>query len=861
MAAILVVDDRPTNRQFLVTLLGYAGHRLIEAADGAEALELARVERPDLVITDILMPTMDGYEFVRSLRADARIASTPVIFYSAAYSAAEAEALGKSCGVKTVLSKPSEPQAILDAVNGELNPRSHDSGSESRSTRRHHSQELDPARMSSHPFTGSIHRPQGPADRLAALEELSGRLIAERSPGAMLELFVAGAALVLGARRAAVCLLDSREQAVAHLAATGLDRETLRSSALDRTSLPGALLRAPEPVRLDSFEDRAARPRPGSPTAGSFLGLPIRAGAQVLGWTYFAEKDGGKPFDDDDERLALSMAARVAVVYENATLYETVQRHAAQLQLAVTERDRSEADLRESEKRFRQMAENVVEVFFLTDVGATEMYYVSPAYEAIWGVSCKSLYERPRSWSDAIHPEDRERASGVFAEMETVGGFDLEYRIVRPDGGLRWIRVRGFPIRDESGKIYRVAGIATDVTETKEAEIELRRTNRALTMLSDCNEALIRTKEENQLLNRICRIAVEVGGYRNAMVIYALHDEARSLVLKAHAGDTPDLFDLPLRSWAPEGQELGPAGRAIGSGEVIVVPDLVDDPALRPLEPRIREAGLSSGIVLPLINGDEALGVLALYTAPATVVSEHELRLLRELAADLAFGIGTIRSSVERQKAEDALVASLRDKEALLKEVHHRVKNNLQVITSLLRLESKRIEEGPTQAVLKTMQNRIQSMAALHETLYRTGNFAQVDLAVYLRQLAGQLIRTLVTNPDRITVQLDLVSVDLALDQAIPCGLIVNELVSNALKHGFPEARAGEVRVELRQTPPDRLLLRVSDDGVGLAADFEQRRSKSLGLQLVSDLARQLRGRLEVGPGTAFTVNFPGGEG
>src|SRR2546430_11336302 len=120
MATILIVDDRPTNRQFLLTLLGYGGHRLLEAANGAEALERVRTERPDLVITDILMPTMDGYEFVRHLRADPDLASLPVIFYTATYSEPQAKVLGDSCGVRIVLPKPCDPERILAAVDEAL---------------------------------------------------------------------------------------------------------------------------------------------------------------------------------------------------------------------------------------------------------------------------------------------------------------------------------------------------------------------------------------------------------------------------------------------------------------------------------------------------------------------------------------------------------------------------------------------------------------------------------------------------------------------------------------------------------------------------------------------------------------------
>ena len=214
-----------------------------------------------------------------------------------------------------------------------------------------------------------------------------------------------------------------------------------------------------------------------------------------------------------------------------------------------------------------------------------------------------------------------------------------------------------------------------------------------------------------------------------------------------------------------------------------------------------------------------------------------------------------------RKKAERALAGSLDEKGALLKEVHHRVKNNLQVIISLLRLEAGRSGQAASKAVLAEMQGRIQSMALLHETLYRSDDLAAVDLAVYLGRLAEQLFRAAAPR-GRVRLDLQLGSAHISLEQAIPCGLLVNELLSNCLKHGFPDEREGVVTLGLQPVGGGpELLLTVSDTGVGLPADLEARRAGSLGLQLVVDLARQLRGALEIerGEGARFSLRFTPG--
>ena len=249
---------------------------------------------------------------------------------------------------------------------------------------------------------------------------------------------------------------------------------------------------------------------------------------------------------------------------------------------------------------------------------------------------------------------------------------------------------------------------------------------------------------------------------------------------------------------------------------------------------------------------------------PQTTIAETNnlIENFQVMAASLSEQVSNerrINSMLDAQVSERtaALSESLREKEVLLREVHHRVKNNLQVITSILRLESGRSDHPASIAVLQGMQDRVRSMALLHETIYRNGTFSAIDLGDYLRQVATQAFRALQGSIGNVQLRLDLGTLRLSLDQATPCGLLVNELISNSLKHGFGNGRSGDISIELQPLDEqNRWRLRVYDTGVGLPADFEARCESGLGLKLVAGLAQQIGGHLETGPGAMFTVVF-----
>ena len=356
----------------------------------------------------------------------------------------------------------------------------------------------------------------------------------------------------------------------------------------------------------------------------------------------------------------------------------------------ITERRKAEEALRESEERFRQLAENVQDVFWLISPDMNQLFYLSPTYEKIWGHPRHFVCEQPSKWIETVHPEDRKAVTRSFAQTLKGNSTSLEYRIVRADGTVRWIWDRAFPIKNELGKIYRVA--------------------------------------------RIC-------------------------------------------------EEIG-----------------------------------------------------------------------------------------NRKEAEDRIRASLREKEILIKEIHHRVKNNMQVIGSMLELQAQYIDEPETIELFQESQNRISSMALIHEQLYQYPTLDRIEFSEYLKSLVNNLLQSSGCPEDRIQVQFEVQSITLNIETSIPCGLIVNELVSNSLKYAFPQNQSennlGKIRIIFYADKAEsiidegksaQLLLAIADNGVGMPEDFDLETTETLGLRLVRMLVRQLDGTLLVNSsrnGTNFQIKF-----
>jgi len=458
-ATILVVDDHAPSRQFLTSLLTYKGHRLLEASDGAEALARVRVERPDLVISDILMPTMDGYEFVRQLRADLRIAATKVVFTTATYHVREALALAAACGVLFTIPKPSEPEKVLEIVQAALGqaPPSSPVSLDDEFDREH-------LRVVTHKLETKILELEEIQGRNSAILETVQQLASEDSPLCLFEKLCQAARNLTAARYAGVGLLKSAESALQSFCTAGFDPET--NSRLNAPAFgEGVLAQLCGNLRPHRAKDISGDlltigfPPPHQSTR-SFLGVPLCSGGQVYGVLYLIEKLGDVGFSEQDEKIVVSLAAQATVSYENHQRLEKMKQYAA--------------ELRSTEEQLRQVAENIPEVFFVITLEPVRITYISHAYEKIWQRSCQALYDNPAAWLDGVHPEDREHVTTLFEECLQGVPRVFEYRLQRSDGSLCNIHARSFPVLNQEGKCSRIVGIAQDVTYQMEREGELR---------------------------------------------------------------------------------------------------------------------------------------------------------------------------------------------------------------------------------------------------------------------------------------------------------------------------------------------------------------------------------------------------
>jgi PAS domain S-box-containing protein len=370
------------------------------------------------------------------------------------------------------------------------------------------------------------------------------------------------------------------------------------------------------------------------------------------------------------------------------------------------------------------------------------------------------------------------------------------------DGSTRWLRTNKLPLRDPEGTVIGILGTYEDITERKEAEAEIARLAAAIEQAAEA----VYITDVSGSIQYINPAFTTITGYSRA-------------------------------------EALGKNPRLLKSGK--------------------HDSTFYQSLWTTILAGQVWHGELTNRRKDGTLHPEElSVAPIRDSRGQITNFVAIVQDITDRKRAEEGLRASLHQKELLLKEVHHRVKNNLQVISSLLTLQSGSVKDQEVLGVLKESESRIRSMALIHQKLYSSDDLAKVDFAQYVASFVVELFQTYSVDSRRIASKLDLDKVVLDVDTAVPCGLILNELVVNCLKHAFkggqPDGQ-GEITIELRARGPAGFVLTVRDNGAGLPKDLDISQSQSLGLRIVCGLADQLRGTIEhsSGPGTEFKLTVP----
>ncbi len=503
-----------------------------------------------------------------------------------------------------------------------------------------------------------------------------------------------------------------------------------------------------------------------------------------------------------------------------------------------TDRKQLEQAFRSSEAKLSDILDNAIvsiTSFRIFDDHTTQYDYCSAGCELLFGYTAQEFLADHNLWLARMHPDDRFLAVQFWQQFHVGKITRREYRFFHKDGSMRWIASAITSRRDEANTCWVFTVVDMDITDHKRTEQELNKLNQEL---------------EQQVQDRTIKLAE-----RNTE-LEAMFQAFPDLLFKIAADGTHlDYKSQEMYSLYCPPEEF--MGRRIQ--------DVLPAPAGLQLFVGVQDC-LRSNTMVHLE-----------YTLPINGKEEYFEARMIPYRPDQVLQI--VRNVSKRKQAEAKIRASLQEKEVLLKEVHHRVKNNMQVISSLLRMQARRSNDEQTIASLQEAQHRIQSIALLHEHLYQSPDFSQIDVNHYVRSLTHTLIQSYEANRGQIRVTIDINDIKLNLTTAIPCSLIINELVSNALKHAFPGGQTGEIFITLRHestSPPTKSspimqpstdsgdaphqgVLIIRDNGVGMPKHLCAQTSTSLGLQIVHSLVQQLHGKLvlDCDQGTSVQITFP----
>lgn len=454
-----------------------------------------------------------------------------------------------------------------------------------------------------------------------------------------------------------------------------------------------------------------------------------------------------------------------------------------------------------SERRYRELVDTALEGFWQIDM-EQRLDFVNDRMEQLLGYSAAEV--RGRMFSSFVTPTERRATEESLRRIIAGERAHFDTELVRRDGSTLWVIVSGSPLRGDHAELLGALGMIKDITHRKEIENALRR-------------------REAQLLH-----AQELGRMGSWDWDLTSNELQWSDELIRIFGETP--------------------GRFVPTFSVLLERVHPDDRArFEEVVNRAIETGETFFHEYHIVRPD---GVERIISARGHVVSTGGPLPTRM--------VGSARDVTDERTMERRLRAAVHEKDVLLKEAHHRVKNNLQVISSLLGLQGRQVSDPAAREMLRESESRVQTIALVHESIYQSKDLGSIDLSAYIRRLIG-VVQSMYESVELLEIAVEVEPIRLGIDTAIQCGLIVHELVTNALKHAFIGRRGGRVWISMRRLSESELALEVGDDGVGLRMDVDIQKVRTLGLRLVGRLTAQIGGCIELSRegGTRFTIRFP----
>ncbi|HVP96929.1 PAS domain S-box protein [Methanoregula sp.] len=556
----------------------------------------------------------------------------------------------------------------------------------------------------------------------------------------------------------------------------------------------------------------------------------IREAFPELFETYGRVASGGEPASFDIDFSPIGKWLHISV-------YSPEKDHFVAVFEDITVRRLANEQLKKAEEKYRHIFETALEgIYQITPKG--KLLTANPAMANILGYD--SAEDLTTTVTDTarqlwVHQGKRREYLRQLREHDVVRDFECEY--YRKDKSLIWVSLTTHTVRGPDGNVLFSEGILTDITRRKTVESELiGREAEYRTILRTAMDGFCIISKEGRFLDVNDAFCQMTGYTREELLTRSLADiEAKetSGEIAAHSREIlskgADRFETRYRR---------KDGSVIDAEVSVVVTD--------------RHGGQFVTFHHDITERKRA------QTDLENARSELEQKVLSRTRELKETNESLLAEIALRNKAENEIVASLKEKEMLLKEIHHRVKNNMQVISSLLFMQARAQKDEKVKEILKESQDRIKSIALVHEKLYQSRDFDQIDYADYLRKITDHLFESYQVDPGRITLHLNAEKAVLHIDKAVPCSLIINEMISNSLKHAFPGERKGVITIDFKKSG-ENYIVTYSDDGIGIPDSVTFDRTESLGMQLIKGLTKQINGSigLDRTAGTKYTISFP----